>query len=387
MIKKLLLLFFLFLFNAVLFSQKQIENSLKILFLGDIMGHGPQIRAAYNTKNKTYDYTPNYQYISTLLTQSDINIGNLEVTLGVPPYQGYPRFSSPPALARDSKEAGIKVLVTANNHSCDRGKKGVEKTIFILDSLKIAHTGSFISSQEKDRLSPLIISKNNIKIALLSYTYGTNGIPVSSPNIINHLDEKTIRDDVKKAKTLNPDQIIAFVHWGGEYQNRANAYQKKWFEFFKKQGVNIVIGSHPHVVQPMKWNKKENSLVVYSLGNFVSNQRKFPRDGGALFELTLTKKEAQTTITNAQYILTWVFKEKMSKPYTKGYNGTNYYVLPVDEFNYKPSFFRNKSAYTKMKRYTRHARNLLNKHNKNISERKPISDVLFWLMWQGVTTP
>ena len=377
---------FLFFFSFLYFSfssfAQQEESSVKLLFLGDIMGHGPQIRAAYNSHDKTYNYAPNYQYLKPLFTNADVTIGNLEVTLGVPPFKGYPQFSSPAALARDTKFAGIDVLVTANNHSCDKRKKGVEKTIFILDSLEISHTGTFINQKAKDSLSPLLIEKNGIKIALLSYTYGTNGIAVTPPNIVNLLNKKTISKDVAQAKTHNPDQIIAFVHWGAEYQNLSNAYQKKWFSFLKEQGVNIVIGSHPHVVQPMKWNKEENSLVVYSLGNFVSNQRKFPRDGGALFELTLTKTDNKTNITNAQYMLTWVYKQKLAKTYEVGHSGTNYYVLPINSFEHAPAFFNKKSDYDQMMRYTRHARLLLEKNNQNITERKPLSDILYWLLWR-----
>ncbi len=377
-----LIVFLSFLFLSFSSLAQESENTVKLLFLGDIMGHGPQIRAAYNAHDKTYDYNPNYQHLNSLFTNADITLGNLEVTLGIPPFRGYPQFSSPAALARDTQLAGIDVLVTANNHTCDKRKKGLEKTIFILDSLGISHTGTFINQKAKDSLSPLIIEQKGIKIALLSYTYGTNGIAVTPPNIVNLLDKKTIIKDVAQAKTHNPDQIIAFVHWGGEYQNLSNAYQKKWFSFLKEQGVNIVIGSHPHVVQPMKWNKKENSLVVYSLGNFVSNQRKFPRDGGALFELTLTKKENKISITNAQYVLTWVYKKKQPKTYEVGHSGTSYYVLPVNYFEYTPAFFEKKSDYNQMMRYTRHARLLLEKNNQNITERKPFSDLLYWMLWQ-----
>jgi len=376
--KKTLLILFLFWLSTLLAQQN--ETSVKLLFLGDIMGHGPQIRAAHNAVTKTYNYSPNYTYLKPLIENADVSIGNLEVTLGVPPYRGYPQFSSPPALARDTKSAGIDVLVTANNHSCDKRKKGIEKTIFILDSLEITHTGTFKNQQTKDSLGPLLIERNGIRIALLNYTYGTNGIAIPKPNIVNLLDEKTIIKDVLQAKAKNPDQIIAFVHWGGEYQNLSNAYQKKWFDFFKKQGVNIVIGSHPHVVQPMKWDKEDNNLVVYSLGNFVSNQRKFPRDGGALFELTLTKKESETTITNAQYILTWVYKQKLKNTYEVGHSGTNYYVLPVNTFEHTPHFFEKQTDYRQMLRYSKHARSLLQKNNLNISERKPFTTIITWLI-------
>ncbi|MCK5537886.1 MAG: CapA family protein [Bacteroidales bacterium] len=364
---------FYFLFFLTSHAQQEAEKTIKLLFLGDIMGHGPQIKTAYNLLTKTYDYDPNYKFVKTILSDADFTLGNLEVTLGTKPYTGYPTFSSPPELALAAKKAGIDVLVTSNNHSCDKRKKGVEKTIAILDSLQIAHTGTFVNQKVKDSLNPLILYKNDIKIALLNYTYGTNGIPVTPPNIVNLLNKKTILKDIAQAKKLNPDQIIAFVHWGHQYKDLPNQEQKNWFQFFNDNGVSIVIGSHPHVVQPMEWNKSENNLVVYSLGNFVSNQRTFPRDGGTLFELTLSKQKGKTTIADAKYQLTWVYKQEIA-------TYTEYYILPIDEFEYKAHFFHNKNDYKKMMRFAKHARNLLDKHNLNIPEQKTFTNGMFQLM-------
>ena len=368
-----LFLIFSFLSFQVFYAQQEVEKSIKLLFLGDIMGHGPQIKTAYNPLTKTYEYNPNFQYIQNILSDADFTLGNIEVTLGVKPYSGYPSFSSPPELASAAQRAGIDVLVTANNHSCDKRKKGVEKTIAVLDNLKIAHTGTFLNQAEKDSLNPLILEKNNFKIAILNYTYGTNGIPATYPNIVNLLDKKTIIKDILQAKNKNPDQIIAFVHWGFQYKDLPNQEQKDWFQFFKDNGVSIVIGSHPHVVQAMEWNKEQNSLVVYSLGNFISNQRTFPRDGGALFELTLTKKEGKTTITDANYQLIWVYKQEIA-------TYTEYYVLPVNEFEFKEYYFHNSADYTKMMRFTKHARKLLDTNNQDITEKKVFSDGMFQLM-------
>ncbi len=377
---KQLVHFVLLLTSLFGFGQQQ-SNQVKLLFLGDIMGHGPQIKASYNTVSKTYDYEPNYHYLTPLLQEADICLANLEVTLGVPPYKGYPQFSSPPELVKAAQNAGIDVLVTANNHSCDKRRKGIEKTISILDSLQIPHTGTFKNQKEKERLYPLILEKNTIKIAFLNYTYGTNGIPVPKPNVVNILDKKTIINDVAKTKALKPDVIIAFVHWGSEYRDLPSADQKKWFNFFKSQGVQIVIGSHPHVVEPMYWNKDDGSLVVYSLGNFVSNQRKFPRDGGALFALTLTKSADHTFIYDAGYHTTWVYKQISKNEYEVGHSGTRYFVLPVDEFTYKPSFFSSVSDYNKMMTYSKHARGLFDKHNLNTPEKRPFSLLLEQLLF------
>jgi poly-gamma-glutamate synthesis protein (capsule biosynthesis protein) len=230
-----------------------------------------------------------------------------------------------------------------------------------LDSLNIQHLGTYYSQNDKDSLSPLIIEKNNIKIALLSYTYGTNGLKPVSPNIVNYLDSSTIAADIKNAKALNPDIIIAYVHWGIQYKDKQSKRQEQWKNYFNTLGVKIIIGSHPHVVQPMKWNKSDTSLVVYSLGNFVSHQRTFPRDGGAVFKLTLVKNNNKIGIKDAKYALSWVYE-----PIVKGKK--QYYILPVKEFENKPEFFLQKKHYDKMMRYTKHARNHFKSLNLNIGE-------------------
>ena len=144
------------------------SDSLTLLFMGDIMGHTGQIRSALQPDKTTYDYTSCFDYIRSYISSADLAIANLEVTLAGPPYTGYPRFSSPDALAAACKDAGIDVLVTANNHSVDRGKKGIERTIKILDRLNILHTGTFLSYSDRKKKSPLIIEKNNFRIALIT---------------------------------------------------------------------------------------------------------------------------------------------------------------------------------------------------------------------------
>ena len=357
------------------FAQK---SEVKLLFLGDIMGHGPQIKAAYKAQTQTYDYNSCFTYIKDILSEPDFTIGNLEVTLGSKPYTGYPMFSSPPELAVAVKNAGIDVLGTANNHSCDRKEKGIIKTIDLLDSLQIRHLGTYKNNEHKTKSGLFILHKNGIKIGLLNYTYGTNGIPIKDSTMVNFLDAETIKKDMKTAAVYKPDVLIAFVHWGAEYKDFPVDDQKRWFEFFKQNGVNIVIGSHPHVVEPMFWDKKGNNLVVYSLGNFISNQRNTPTDGGALFELTLSKNsQDKVEIKQAQYILTWVYKQASNEKF-------DYTVLPVDEFQYKKYFFDKREDYNQMIAYTTHVRNLLQKNNLNITEKQIFTNDVKKLMRESV---
>ncbi len=325
-------------------------SSVHLLFGGDLMSHGPQLQAAYNDSLKTYQYHENFKHIDSLLQSPDLTIVNLETTLGVRPFSGYPAFSAPPELAKEAKAAGIDFFVTANNHSCDKGKRGIHKTLDILDTLDLLHTGTFRNQKEKDSLYPLLTETKGIKIAWLNYTYGTNGIPVPKPAKVNLIDKKKIAHDVAKAKALNPDMIIAFLHWGTQYRNQPDASQKALEKYLHNLGVRYIIGSHPHVIQPVVFKKDSlqgQLLTVYSMGNFISNQRKFPRDGSILISMKVTKNKKQTIVEDLEVIPIWVYKyiEK---------NKRHYEILPVEKFIFKPGYFKENRDYQKMMQFYKH---------------------------------
>ncbi|WP_430934774.1 CapA family protein [Saccharicrinis sp. 156] len=337
--------------------RSQETSKVSLVFMGDVMGHGTQIKSAFNPETKQYSYDGCFKYVSNIFEDADFAIANLEVTLAGPPFEGYPQFSSPDALAVAMKDAGIDVMVTANNHCVDRGKQGLERTIDVLDSLHIPHTGTFKDETENQRNNPLLLQKNGIKIAVINYTYGTNGIPVTKPNVVNFLDKDVIVRDIKKAKNLKPDKIIAFVHWGLEYQTLPNAEQKMFNDYFKENGVDVVIGSHPHVLQPIQYEK--DHFVVYSLGNFISNQRTAPRDGGVIIRLELTKTGNKTEVSDAGYYLTWV--------HTPLVNGKKeFMILPVTAFE-REAQFMDQEAYERLQEYGQEARDIY-KQNTNIQE-------------------
>jgi poly-gamma-glutamate synthesis protein (capsule biosynthesis protein) len=328
------------------------------------MGHDEQIWSAEDRVTKKFDYNPVFSYIKDIVSEADIAIANLEVTLAGPPYKGYPQFSSPAALAAACKEAGFDGLVTANNHSADRGKSGILNTILRLDSIGIPHTGTFVSQMAKDTLEPLYFVKNGIKIALLNYTYGTNGIAVPAPVIVNLLDRNNIAAGIASAKKASPDFIILFLHWGTEYDTVPRREQYELADFCFSQGADLIIGSHPHVVQKMVWQKDDgrNRAVVYSLGNFISNQRKTKTDGGAMARIELTKKGGITSITNTGYYLTWVYTPIVS--YRK-----KFYILPCSQFEVNRSFFASPADFSQMELFIRQSRELF-MQNVNVNEIK-----------------
>ena len=346
-------------------SLQEPVQKISFLFIGDIMGHDEQILSAEDRETHTYNYDDVFKYIKPVISYADIAIANFEVTLDGDPYMGYPQFSSPAALASACKDAGIDYMVSANNHAADRGKRGIINTIARLDSVGIPHTGTFINQAERDSLYPLMISKAGTSIALLNYTYGTNGIKVPEPVIVNMLDKDLINNDVKHAKDKNADIIILFLHWGTEYDTIPASSQTDLADYFFSIGVDLVIGSHPHVLQKMVWTKNntggKDGVVVYSLGNFVSNQRKPKTDGGSMVRIELTKSDSSFKISNAGYYLTWVYTP--TEKYRK-----KFFILPCSEFDNKTDFFSKPADLILMKKFINDSRLLLNTQNINIKE-------------------
>lgn len=338
------------------------------------MGHSPQINAAFNKETKTYNYDSCFGFVAPIVRAADFAIFNLEVTLAGQPFTGYPAFSSPDALASALKNMGVDCLVTANNHSNDRLGKGLKRTLDVLDTLGLMYTGTYRNKEERDSSVVLLVEVNDIRIAFLNYTYGTNGIPDTPPTIVNLLDTTMMFIDLQQAKAMEPDKIIVFTHWGNEYELLASARQKRQYEWLKNNGADIVIGSHPHVIQPMLWEKTDSTehLVVYSLGNFVSNQRKRYTDGGAMFQLVLEKDSiGNTSIREAGYYLTWV--------HTPTENGQRqYYVLPAAQFEWDENFKKDDEAYKQMKLFIEDSRNHLQKHNIFVHEYLFNSETSEW---------
>jgi poly-gamma-glutamate capsule biosynthesis protein CapA/YwtB (metallophosphatase superfamily) len=367
-LRYILILIFILVNIFQLKSQVNNDSSrvLSLLFIGDIMGHDEQIKSAMDAVTGIYNYDDVFQYVKDGISEADVSIANFEVTLGGQPYKGYPTFSSPVALAAACRDAGIDVFVTANNHAADRGTAGILNTISRLDSLGIKHTGTFTDMASRDSLYPMMIEKNGFLLALLNYTYGTNGIKVNAPVVVNMLDKSRITTDIENASEKNPDAIILFLHWGTEYDTIPSKTQVELADYLFSLGVDIIIGSHPHVLQKMEWMKSDSvrmkdRIVVYSLGNYVSNQRTIRRDGGAMVRIDLARNADSLFIKNAGYYLTWVYAPVEN-------DKRKFYILPCTKFENSPDFFSRPQDYSKMRLFIRNSRSLLKNQNIRINE-------------------
>jgi len=324
-----------FLFLTLAFSGFS-QEKLSFVFVGDVMQHDGQIEAAYNKAfGGGYEYDDGFKFIKPIINEYDFKIANLEVTLAGKPFKGYPQFSAPDDLAVTLKNTGFNVILTSNNHSCDRGSKGVIRTLDKLDELGLVHTGTFRDKEERDANYPLILEENGMKIAILNYTYGTNGLSVSKPLIINYIDSAVIRKDVERAQELNADYIICNMHWGKEYRSLPDSYQEKWEAYCYIVGVDMVMGGHPHTVQPIQKHLNKNNeeqLTVWSLGNFVSNMGTRPTRGGVMVGVDLEMKENKVQLGDVNYNLIYVLKKNEGAI-------TQYYILPDFDYNkFRPGF-------------------------------------------------
>lgn len=346
--------------NPVLSSNDSTATSrITLLFAGDLMQHQAQINAARTPAG--YDYSDCFKLVKEEICRADIAIANLEVTLGGKPYRGYPAFSAPDEYLSAIRDAGFDVLITANNHCLDRGKKGLERTILMLDSLRIPYAGTYTNAEMRKQRYPLLLEKNGFRIALLNYTYGTNGIPVSPPNVVNYIDKEIITQDIEAAKAMTPDAIIACMHWGDEYQSLPNKEQTSLADWLLQQGVTHIIGSHPHVVQPMELRTDsitgKRHVVAYSLGNFISNMSNRRTDGGLLFKLELKKDSTAVRVAKCEYSLVWTSRPALSRK-------KNFVLYPVSY----PADSLSVTERNHLKIFTNDAHALFSKHNKGIKE-------------------
>ncbi len=284
---------------------------------GDTMCHLTNIKNAYDASKKDYDFSNVFKNVRSYLEDADITIGNLETTFAGSSrgYTGYPTFNAPEVLGQNLKDMGVDVLTTANNHCMDKGNSGLVSTLDYLDKYEISHTGTARSEEEQNSI--LIKDVNGIKIAFLSYTYGTNGITIPSdkPYSVNLIDKELIKKHIASAKEQNVDVICVSMHWGLEYKLKPNSTQTELADFLFENGVDIILGSHPHVLEPMEKRTitledgtTKDGFVIYSLGNFVSGQIYANTKSTVILDIQITKNsDGKISIDNVKYTPVYLY--------------------------------------------------------------------------------
>lgn len=299
-------------------NQEQADITFTMTAIGDIMCHNTQYWDAYDAQTDTYSFSYVFDEIKPYIENSDIAIGNLETSFAGKDrgYSNYPTFNSPDQLAYSLKQLGLDVITTAGNHCLDMGFSGLSRTIDVLDNYEIAHLGTYKTAEERDTV--FFQDVKGVKIAFLDYTYGTNGIAVPSdkPFCVNLIDENLILKDIENAKAQNADIIVSCMHWGTEYRTTANMEQEYLADFLFKNGVDIILGNHPHVLEQMEKRTvtledgtEKECFVIYALGNFICDQNAENTRNSIILNLDITKhSNGKISINKADYIPIYMYK-------------------------------------------------------------------------------
>ena len=318
-----------------------VVDTLSILFMGDVMQHRQQLHSALipgtdSTLSSSYDYSSYFAHVQHFIDEADFTVANMEFCLGGPPYTGYPSFSAPEALAEEAAEAGIDLFLCANNHICDKGRRGLVSSLEKYGKIGVPVIGVYRDSLDEQKHNPYIAELGGVRVAFINFTYGTNGIRVPEPFIVNMMDKEKVREAFVMAREKEADIIIALPHWGQEYTTVPDSRQREWAEFLLECGADAVIGSHPHVVQPVEFP------VAYSMGNFISNMSLRNTELGLMMILRIAVTSyGDSYVAGLEAVPVWC-----SRP---GGYGDGYTVLPVREFLNRKEEFRSGYNYTKMK--------------------------------------
>ena len=321
-------------------------DTIRIVFIGDVMSHSPQVTAALrsggNRDNPAdFDYSDCFRHVRDRFDAADYVVANMEFPCGVTPYTGFPQFSAPQSLAYEAQRVGIDLFLTANNHICDKGRTGIDSTYAIYTRMGIPFTGIYRSEGEELLNNPLIANIKGHDIAFINFTYGTNGLPVPQPWRVNLLDSTHVKAVIERARARGAELIVALPHWGEEYHLVPSESQRRWVDFLHRNGVAAIVGSHPHVVQPAVFAPP--FATAYSLGNFMSNQSDVNTQIGMLYELVLTDDgQDGLAIAEANPTYTWCSRRRMLEP--------NYTVIPILDWIGRRDDWLDKSDYDKMLR-------------------------------------
>lgn len=382
-IKSLLLVTLtVFLNHSTVFSQGKKDSliTIRISAVGDLMCHSVQYhyaRVDNSAEVDSFDFNPVFREVKKYFYESDFVFGNLEtVTAGVTKgYSGYPIFNTPDEYITALYNAGFHMITTSNNHSLDKGEAGVLRTIEQLQKNHLLYNGTFTSKEDRDLIK--VIDIKGIKVAFLAYTYGTNGIPVPKEKsyLVNLIDFDLIKSDIDKARKLGADVVLVHYHFGEEYKREPVAFQREAVLKTITFGADIIIGGHPHVLQPVQFFKSkrgrlDSGFVAYSLGNFISNQRWRFSDAGVILNIEITKNFRNTAvyISDVSFIPTWVYKGQTEKK-------REYVILPLLPY-YRSSIdkYLSEEDLQSMKQAFEDTNEILKKYSENINmyEEKPL---------------
>ena len=299
-------------------NSKLSDVNFNLVATGDILCHNTQYFDAYNSSTGEYDFNYVFENVVKYIEPADIAISSLETTFAGQDrgYSNYPTFNSPDSLITAVKNAGVDIISTAGNHCLDYGFSGLSRTIDILNENGLEHLGTYKSEEEQNS----ILYKNieNVKIAFLNYTYGTNGIPIPEGKefCVNLIDKDLISSQIAKAKNEGADVIVACMHWGTEYLTTQNDEQEELADFLFKNGVDIIIGNHPHVAEPMEKRTvtledgtEKDCFVIYALGNFTADQNYANTRSSVILNLDLNyTSDEKLVINSATYTPIYIYE-------------------------------------------------------------------------------
>lgn len=323
---------FIFLLLTLLLTyglKAQNDSTYNFMVIGDMMCHSTQF--IYASENcESYDFSPTYKFIKKYLESADFVIGNLETTLSGEKsgFSGYPKFNTPEQYVMDAKEAGLDMVVLANNHITDMGFEGLKNTISVLELNNISFSGaSKLEKESKENIQTV----GNLNFVVLSYTYGVNISINNLKNYVNIIDTLSIKRDIEKYRP-EVDIIIVYFHFGNEYDLKPREREKNIVNKTYNFGADIIIGSHPHTLQPFEYlyngknNNIDKSFVIYSLGNFVSNQRWRYSDTGVVLSFSIIKTNSKKIKLNeVSFLPFWVYKGKFD-------GESEYIVVPTEDY-------------------------------------------------------
>lgn len=312
--------------GAEVIQKESNEKEITLTAVGDILIHDRVYNDAETKKG--YQFTPMLTNVEKYLNDSTITFANQETMIGGKEMglSGYPAFNSPEEVGDALKEVGVDIVSVANNHTLDRGEKAIQHALSYWDKIGMIYTGAYKDKKDRNQIR-VLDTDEGISVAFLAYTYGTNGITVPSGKeyLVNYIEKSLIKKDILEAKQ-QADVVVLSLHFGEEYERMPNDSQKELSQFAADQGVDIILGHHPHVLQPAEWLDRKDggeTFVIYSLGNFLSGQYEHNRRIGGILKLTikqnLTNGEETFDVDSPQFIPTYVHDEKEQ----------NYEVIPM----------------------------------------------------------